>query len=378
MLSFYLIWSACYFILLWFLSSTWRADDDYALSAKKEFKISLLIPFRNEIRNLPILISELDKLLPALHEVILVDDHSEDGSGKFLENSALDSAKIRILKNTGVGKKEAMSLGVSFASGEIICCSDADCSFNANWIESITGPFQSETVQLVAGPVISARADSFFFSFQQIEWGSILLVTNYFFSRFKPLMCSAANMAYRKSAFQAVNGYEGNLDQPSGDDEFLLKKVVSEFSEGSCVYVKKEAALVYTASQKNWATFVQQRIRWASKWRAHHSFTHSFSAILSFLVQLVWLGSFLLFFQGVIGLIGFVIVWTLKILIEYNALDLALKTYFIRQKLHNFIGTSFLYPLFVIIVGFAALRGKFSWKGRSNVRSVILADKSKK
>jgi cellulose synthase/poly-beta-1,6-N-acetylglucosamine synthase-like glycosyltransferase len=376
MLSFYLIWSTCYLILLWLLSRTWRLDDIKATSAKNDFKVSLLIPFRNEIGNLPSLVNEVQKLQPSIYEVILVDDHSEDESRKFLENAFQDLANITVLKSKGLGKKEAISLGVSIASGEIICCSDADCRFNENWIESITKPFQSESVQLVAGPVISSYSTSFFFSFQQIEWGSILLVTNYFFTKSNPLMCSAANMAYRKSAFEAVNGYQGNLDQPSGDDEFLLKKIAEKYPKGSCVYVIKPGALVYTESQKNWPALVQQRIRWASKWRAHQSVTHSFSAIFSFLVQLVWLASFLLLFQGATGMIVFWIVWILKILAEQNALAKPLKTYLIRQKLLNFICTSFLHPIFVLTVGFAALRGKFSWKGRGNGRSVILANKS--
>ena len=230
MLSFYLIWSTCYLILLWLLSRTWRLEDVKVPSAKNDFKVSLLIPFRNEIGNLPSLVNEIQKLQPSIYEVILVDDHSEDGSRKFLENAFQDLTNIKIFKNKGFGKKEAVSLGVSIASGEIICCSDADCRFNENWIENITTPFQSESVQLVAGPVISSGATSFFSSFQQIEWGSILLVTNYFFTKSKPLMCSAANMAYRKSAFEEVNGYQGNLDYSSGDDEFLLKKIAGKIS----------------------------------------------------------------------------------------------------------------------------------------------------
>lgn len=189
-------------------------------------------------------------------------------------------------------------------------------------------------------------------------------------------MCSAANMAYRKSAFEAVNGYEGNLDQPSGDDEFLLKKIAGKFPEGSCVYVKQPEAMVFTESQKNWTALVQQRIRWASKWSAHQSFTHSFAAIFSLLIQLVWLTSFLLLFQGLFGMIGFLLVWIGKIFAEGNALAQPLKTYLIRQKLLNFIGTSFIHPIFVVVVGFAALSGKYSWKGRSKGRSVILANKS--
>jgi asparagine N-glycosylation enzyme membrane subunit Stt3 len=94
------------------------------------------------------------------------------------------------------------------------------------------------------------------------------------------------------------------------------------------------------------------------------------------MIQLVWVASFLLLFQGIFGMIGFLMVWIVKIFAEQYALAQPLKTYLIRQKPINFIVTSFIHPIFVLIVGFAALRGKFSWKGRSNGRSVILANKS--
>lgn len=376
MLSFYLIWSICYLILLWLLSRTWSLDEINTPPSKNKLKVSLLIPYRNEIENLPTLVNQIKKLQPFLHQVILVNDHSEDGSEEFLKNEFQDFANIKLLNSKSFGKKAALTLGVSHASGEIICCSDADCRFDENWIGSITSPFHSESVQLVAGPVISSHVASFFSNFQQIEWSSILLITNYFFSKSKPLMCSAANMAYRKSAFEAVEGYMGNLDQPSGDDEYLLKKISKNFSPGSCVYVKNQEALVYTETQKTWIDLVQQRIRWASKWSAHQSIIHSFSAIFSFLIQLIWLASFLLFFHGVTGISVLWFVWIIKIFAERKALIQPLKTYRIHQKLINFIGTSLLHPIFVLTVGFAAWRGKFTWKGRDNGRSVILANKS--
>lgn len=188
-------------------------------------------------------------------------------------------------------------------------------------------------------------------------------------------MCSAANFAYRKSAFEAVDGYKGNLHQLSGDDEFLLKKIMKKFSNSSAIYLVNQEALVITESQDNWLLLIQQRIRWASKWRAHGSATHTSFTLISFMVQLVWVASFGLLFLGIPGISSFLIVWLGKSLAEYLTLSRPLKTYCIDQNPINFISTSLIHPFFVLVVGFAALRGKFSWKGRSNVRSVILANK---
>jgi glycosyltransferase involved in cell wall biosynthesis len=375
MLNFYLAWSIGYPILLWLLGRTWKVPTPTIYTRGNSFKVSLLIPFRNEIEKLPALVVEIQKLRSSVFEIILVDDYSEDGSNDFLVAHFNSVSEVKILKNQSFGKKGALSLGVSFAEGEIILCTDADCKFTETWVEAICSPFQAAAVQLVAGPVISANSNLFFSDFQQIEWASILVVTNYSFSRNKPLMCSAANFAYRKSAFEAVDGYKGNLHQLSGDDEFLLKKIMKKFSNSSAIYLINQEALVITESQDNWLLLIQQRIRWASKWRAHGSATHTSFTLISFMVQLVWVASFGLLFLGIPSISSFLIVWLGKSLAEYLTLSRPLKTYCIDQNPINFISTSLIHPFFVLVVGFAALRGKFSWKGRSNVRSVILANK---
>jgi len=365
MLNFYLFWSFSYLISLWFLGRTWKLTSRITSNTKKNFRVSLVIAIRDELENLPSLVSEIQKLQKSVYEVILIDDHSEDGSLEYLIDRFQGVERVRILRNQGAGKKEAISTAVSAASGDIICCSDADCQFSSHWIEVICEPFNSDAVQLVAGPVMSVGSPSYFSKFQQLEWSSILMVTNYFFSVSKPLMCSAANMAYRKSAFVEVGGYVGNLDQLSGDDEFLLKKISNRYPKGSGVYINQLEALVFTKSQKDWASLIQQRIRWAAKWKAHRSILHAFSAMLSFFIQLVWLGSVMLLFQGIYGFFVFFIVWGVKIMIEKLMLSKPLNTYFIFQKTIDFVLTSVIHPIFVLVVGMKALRGKFTWKGRS-------------
>jgi hypothetical protein len=115
-------------------------------------------------------------------------------------------------------------------------------------------------VHLVAGPVISSGQSGFFDRFQQIEWASILLVTQAGFSLGNPIMCSAANMAFRKSSFLQVNGFEGNDHIPTGDDEFLLKKTVRHFGAVSARYMNDRNVLVKTRPHAKWSELFSQRI----------------------------------------------------------------------------------------------------------------------
>ena len=63
------------------------------------------------------------------------------------------------------GKKKAISRGVTFASGEIIIASDADCTFHPNWVNKIVSYFANDNVKLVSGPVTFNRHDGIFQSF---------------------------------------------------------------------------------------------------------------------------------------------------------------------------------------------------------------------
>ena len=48
----------------------------------------------------------------------------------------------------------AITKAVNVANGEIILASDADCSFNTNWVSSMVAYFEHSETQLVSGPVV--------------------------------------------------------------------------------------------------------------------------------------------------------------------------------------------------------------------------------
>jgi glycosyltransferase involved in cell wall biosynthesis len=375
MLNFYLIWSFSYALLLWLISRTWNSYHPKFSGNQLDKPVSLLIPIRNEIENLPDLVKELYRLSRLNIEIILIDDQSEDLSLDFLKHNLSEKPNIKILKSPGIGKKAAIEFGVKNSVGEIILCSDADCSFSSNWVEKMLRPFSNPEIQLVAGPVISMGDNTFFQRFQQIEWSSILLMSNYFFRSGNPIMCSAANLAYRKSAFQEVNGFEGNESFLSGDDEFLLKKITNRFSSESCVYLNNSEVLVQTKAMKDWSSLINQRVRWAGKWKAHNSLFHGFAALIPFFIQVIWLLSFFILIQMQNGLVVLLVCWAIKILAEKWSLGKVLDTYSITSKWSDALFTGIIHPIFVLWTVFGVIRGKFTWKGRDKVRSVILADK---
>lgn len=329
-------------------------------------KATLLIPFRNEQSRVFSLVRELEKIDDPNLEIILIDDQSEDESFSLFRENLKSDPRVKVTQSPGIGKKAALEFGVGRAQGEIVLCSDADCAFPNDWVKSMLPPFSNPEVQLVAGPVLTYKQETFFRRFQQIEWASILLLTQYFFSQKKPLMCSGANLAYRKSAFLEVEGFDQNRQFLSGDDEFLLKKIVKRFGADSCVYLPYSQCLVLTEPQVDFSSFLNQRVRWSGKWKAHREINHMFSALFSFSVQLVWIVSFFLLVLGWLGILCFFLIWSGKIVSEKLALGRVLESLGVRNSFLDFAKTGVFHPFYVIAVAFGSLRGKFTWKGRTN------------
>ncbi len=84
-------------------------------------KVSLVIPARNEARNLEAILPEL----PQVHEVILVDGHSVDGTVKAAQ-SVMPS--IRVFHQVRRGKGNALARGFDAVTGDVVVMFDADGS----------------------------------------------------------------------------------------------------------------------------------------------------------------------------------------------------------------------------------------------------------
>ncbi|MCF1749967.1 glycosyltransferase [Mariniradius sediminis] len=368
MLSFYLFFGILYALLLRGLGKLWGDMASGLPRPKGVTDVSIVVAYRNEATNLGALLDSVLKLTHRPLELIMLDDHSDDGGAGLVDDyrEVFLESEIHLVSVAAEshGKKAAIAQGVEMASGDIILTTDADCAFPTEWVEGMLGPFSQAEVHLVAGPVISSGQSSFFDRFQQIEWASILLVTQAGFSLGNPIMCSAANMAFRKSSFLQVNGFEGNTHIPTGDDEFLLKKTVRQFGAVSARYMNSRNVLVKTRPQAKWSEMFSQRIRWASKWNMHGSIVHMLAAVFPAIIQLAWVGSLVLLFQGWKGILVLFFIWFLKIWYEKLALGKVLKSYSILNPALSFWVTSIIHPWYVLGAAIGTLFLNYTWKDR--------------
>jgi glycosyltransferase involved in cell wall biosynthesis len=87
--------------------------------------VSVVVPARNEARNLEITLPALAAIRPAVHEIIVVDGNSVDDTVETVQR-VLPSAKV--INQTRCGKGNALACGFAAATGDIVIMFDADGS----------------------------------------------------------------------------------------------------------------------------------------------------------------------------------------------------------------------------------------------------------
>lgn len=354
---------------LFFLAFTWKRLPPSELGPENQRPdCTVLVPFRNELPNLRRLLPHLARHLPNGLPVIFIDDQSEDG-GEALVQSFISKRVMGdwlCIRSEGVGKKAALRTGIARSTTALILTTDADVQVPPTWVRSMSALFKHSEVQLVAGPVIATEGPGVFGRFQPIEWASIGLITAVSFFMGNPLMCSAANLAFRRAAFHRVSGYDGNEHLLTGDDEFLMKKIRAEFGASALRYSAAPESLVTTRHLPGVNAWIAQRSRWASKWNAHRDGGHAASAGFLVVASLCQLAVLLLSLLQWPFLGWTVLYCALKFFLERRALGRFLRYFGKPVRNLDLFLAGWLYPLLVALTFPRAISGKYTWKGRKN------------
>lgn len=332
---------------------------------------SIVIPFRNEAQNLNILLESFKniKYPKEQFEIVLVNDTSTDTSVQIVENFRLShpTIQLRLLHNDLKAvspKKEAIEIAIKTAKFEWIITTDADCVVPKLWLETLNQFLVSSNVDMIVAPVIFTTDHTFLQDFQQLDFLSLMGATQGGFAIGYPFLCNGANLCYKKSVFMDVDGFEGTKNLASGDDIFLMEKFLNR-NKSSVKYLKSSHTIVQTQPQKSIHDFINQRIRWASKSIAFKNNTGKVVGIIVLSMNFFLFLSFLLLYERWISLSVFLLIWTLKLVIDYLLLLSISPFYQMRLSIQKYLIFSLIYPFYTVTIGFLSLRKKYQWKGRT-------------
>lgn len=353
-----------YFVLLLALTVGWKRSLSQTIPVvgTDEF-ISVVIAMRNEESTIGNLLAHVARLdYPAdKFEVILVNDHSTDGTRQLAEALAQRVNNVRVisLPDSITGKKAALTHGIGLARGKIIATTDADCTLPVSWLRSINSVFAKPETQMAIG-LVAITGGSFFARWQAVEFASVIGTGVATLGLGVPTMCNGANLSFRKEAFEAINGYEGNDAIASGDDEFLMRKIVARFPRPLAI-INNQDSVVTTQAQSSLTDFIHQRLRWAGKWKHNSSFFSRALAVYIFLIQVSFIS--LWFYWTNLFVTGIFI--SIKVLADLFFLLPVFRFLKIRFRITTFVALQFLYPFYVVIIALFSQWKSSRWKGRS-------------
>ncbi|MBI5858880.1 MAG: glycosyltransferase [Sphingobacteriales bacterium] len=328
-------------------------------------KISIVVPARNEEKKIDTLLQDLQaQAYPKdLFEIIIVDDHSSDATAEIVKSFP----GIKLVQLSGLAinsyKKKAIETGIMVAEKDWIVTTDADCRVGSKWLGNIAGFIEEKKPVFVAAPVMLNCNHSLLQIFQAIDFMVLQGVTGAAIHKKMHSMGNGANLAYERKAFLDVKGFTGIDHIASGDDMLLMHKIERQFP-GKTAYLKSKEAIVSTEPMKTWKSFLNQRIRWASKARQFEDKQVYAVLMLVYFFNLLFpvliiAGFYNYFYWQLLG--GF---WIGKTLSEWP-LVYSTASFFDKQKfLKYFFFFQPLHIAYTILSGFLGQLGRYEWKGR--------------
>ena len=331
--------------------------------------VSIIVPFRNEEKNILKTYTSLtsQNYPQEKYEIIFVNDSSDDNSLELLSNlPKKENVSVYSVPNDysiNAHKKRAIRFGIEKSKGEIIVTTDADCIHSNDWLKNLL-KFMDVKTGFVSGPVEFVAESNLFSRMQKLEFAGLVITGAGLIGSGNPIICNAANIAYRKKAFEEVGGFTYQMSLSSGDDELLMQKIHRD-TDYQIKFALDKNAIVSTEANPTVKDFYHQRKRWASKGLFYGD---SFLLIKLVLIFLFYLS---LLVQPILGFLisakfflTFIFSFIIKLAAEYLVLKKGTSLLFDSKILKPFLITEILQVPYILVSGFMGMFGNLVWKDR--------------
>lgn len=368
-----LLLAYCLLILLY---RRWLLRSPQFSSNTKEARthFSVIIPARNEEDHIGNCLESLfAQSYPAdFFEVIVINDHSTDRTEAVVHSFQQHHPNLRLLnlnellngEKLNAYKKKAIELAIAESTGNWIVTTDADCTVGPDWLLMYDHFIQEKDPVFVAAPVMFRHTGSFLSAFQLLDFISLQGITAAAVSAGYHSMCNGANIAYRKDVFYEVGQFRGIDQIASGDDMLLMHKIKQAYPH-RLGYLFSQKAIVTTEPMHDWKSFLNQRIRWASKADKYQD--RSIFPVLALVLAVNALLLLLLIWGGFVkgGWTNWLLLIALKTLVELSLMIPAADFFQKRAVLAWFPFMQPFHILYTVIAGWLGKFGSYQWKGRT-------------
>ena len=215
-------------------SLTVRRFDQYP-TATHFPRVSVLVPARNEECNIEACITSLLAQDYSDFEVIVLDDHSSDGTRQILERLALTGSRLKILDGAPLpdgwlGKHWACHQLYQASTGDLLLFTDADTRHEADMLRASVSALAAEGADLVtAFPREEVVTLGEHLLVPVIGWGIFTFIPIRLVQRLRlPALSVTIGqfMLFRAEAYEAIGGFEA-VRTEIVDDMCLGRNIIS-------------------------------------------------------------------------------------------------------------------------------------------------------
>ena len=226
-------------------------------------RVSIVVPARNEEREVAAAVGSLLAQDYEDFEVLVVEDRSTDGTARILARLARESPRLKVIPGRDpppgwLGKPHALSLGAREATGEILLFVDADVRYDPRCLAQLVGFLLESRVEFVALlPRLEARG----------FWENVLMpyvLTAYFFgpgllansdrARWIAAGGGAGNMV-RRRAYEALGGHAAIRDSVIDDIHLALRAKRAGYRSRAVLAHDRAAVRMYRGFREVWDGF---------------------------------------------------------------------------------------------------------------------------
>jgi len=131
-------------------------------SLNQAFKVSVVIPVRNEVGSLPELIASLQSQTFPPAEVVIVDGGSTDETVALARRLTADDSRFRVVEAGQATPGRGRNIGIAAARNDWIALSDAGSRLEPQWLEQLIATVQRDPAVAFVYGNFEPIVDSFF------------------------------------------------------------------------------------------------------------------------------------------------------------------------------------------------------------------------
>lgn len=350
--------------MIYFFTGLFLLNRQPAIFTTIEPTVSVIVAARNEEANIGNLLEDLVKQSYSKNklEVVVADDRSTDKTSEIIQNysekySNVIKVYISELSDDMTPKKNALTKAIVKSTGDIIISTDADCRVPTNWVKSIVQQFDDKTGIVIGYSRIDVNNSSNFTNYQSIDFLALMSANAGSLGWGVPWTGSGQNIAYKRSDFDNINGFNPVADQVSGDD-FYLVQAISNISQAR--FNANRDGFVTTKAMNSIQSFLSQRTRWASNTKKLFNSNFFFLIFLFlnlFVNTIIFCG---LFFKSAWEYLP--MIFGIKFLFDSVLIFYGSKLFNTQINVGVYLLWSFLQPFYTPILAVVSMIGKFRWK----------------